>query len=118
VKKLLTAFGLLCVCGSAAAQTVITAEPAAHDYKFVWSDDSAVFKMTDGSITVRCQYGESKNGVDDDAKPYTSSMFKCDNGGLIALKQIKGTNDSTLILADENGKLMSQDKVSVTKNTY
>ncbi|MFB6328872.1 hypothetical protein ACE8EZ_22655 [Pantoea deleyi] len=118
MKRLITAVGLLCLCGSAAAQTVITAEPAAHDYKFVWSDSSAVFKMTDGSITVRCHYGQGKNGVDDDAQPYTSNMFKCDNGGYIALKQVKGTNDSTLILADENGKLMTQDKVSVTKKTY
>lgn len=118
MKKLLTAFGLFCLCGSAAAQTVITAEPAAHDYKFVWSDSSAVFKMTDGSVTVRCNYAQAKDGVDDDAKPYTSNIFKCDNNGLIALKQVKGTKDSILILADENGKLMAQDKVSVSKKNY
>lgn len=118
MKKLLTAFGLFCLCGSAAAQTVITAEPATHDYKFVWSDSSAVFKTTDGSITVRCNYAQAKDGVDDDAKPYTSNIFKCDNDGLIALKQVKGSNDAFLILADEKGKLMAKDSVSVSKKTY
>lgn len=118
MKKLLVGIGFFCLCGSAAAQTVLTAEPDAHDYKFVWYERSAVFKMTDGSITVHCQYERGKDGVDDDANPYTSNIFKCDNGGLIALKQVKGTNNTVLILADENGKLMTQDKVSISKKTY
>ncbi|EOC5693039.1 hypothetical protein ACI5CR_004119 [Cronobacter sakazakii] len=121
MKRLLTAVGLLCLCGSAmAAQTVITATPADNSYKFVWSDDSAVMKIKDsaGPITVRCHYSQTNKGVDDDAQPYVSSIFKCDNGGYLALKQIKGVNASMLIATDDNGKLMTQDRVSISRKDY
>ncbi|ENG2844355.1 hypothetical protein ABS693_004736 [Escherichia coli] len=119
MKRLFIATGFLCLCGSAVAQTVITVEPSNKEYKFVWSDSSAVFKTTDGSnITVRCQYAQGKDGVDDDAKPYTSNVFKCDNGTLIALKQIKGSNDTVLIVASGKGEILAQDVVSLEKASY
>ena len=120
MKRLLTAVGLLCLCGSAAAQTVITATPADNSYKFVWLEESAVLKIKDksGPITVRCHFAQSQNGVDNDAQPYVSSIFKCDNNGYIALKQVKGSNDSTLVLGDENGHLVTQDRVSISKKNY
>lgn len=121
MKRLLTAFGLFCLCGSAAAaQTVITATPADNAYKFVWSDDSAVMKVKDGSgvITVRCQFNQHHKGVDNDANAYESDIFKCDNGGYISLKTVKESNKTALIASDDSGNLMSQDLVSVTKKTY
>lgn len=121
MKKLITAFGFFCLCGSAAAaQTVITATPADNSYKFVWSDDSAVMKVKDGAnvITVRCQFSQHHKGVDDDANPYVSTIFKCDNGGYIALKQLKGSNKTLLVASDDSGKLMTQDRVSVTTKKY
>ncbi|WP_038976804.1 hypothetical protein [Escherichia coli] len=120
MKKLLTAFGLLCLCGSAAAQTVVTATPADNGYKFVWSGDSAVMKIKDGAnvITVRCNFVQDHTGVDDDAKPYQSSIFNCGNGGIIALKRVKGSKVTMLIASDENGNMMTQDRVSVTTKTY
>lgn len=120
MKRLLTAIGVLVLCGSSAvaAQTVITAFPEDNSYKFVWSDDSAVFKAKDGKTTVRCHFYSNSEGVDDDAKPYTSSSFKCENRLFLSLKQTKGTNETLLILTDEDWKILSRNVVSVEKKQY
>lgn len=113
MKKLLAVIGILFFCTPATAQKLITAKPADNAYKFVWSKDSAVFKMTDGSATIRCRYVMGKDGVDNDAVPYTSHIFTCENGNMLALKQANDTKETILILTDGNGNKITSDEVSI-----
>ncbi|HEA0799170.1 TPA: hypothetical protein RVC36_004691 [Escherichia coli] len=73
-------------------------------------------KNSRGQLTVGCQYSQSIKGVD--AEPYVSSIFKCDTGAYLTLKQVKGSNASMLIAIDESGALMTQDCVSIRKKAY
>ncbi|EPY4347586.1 TPA: hypothetical protein OSU42_005262 [Klebsiella pneumoniae] len=101
-----------------AEQEVLTAYPKTGEFKFVWSSTSAVYKSQDGKVTVRCNFDDSFQGVDDGAEPYIASSFLCKNGITLILKQIKRNNASWMLLTDKSGKLLSEVEVLIDRKTY
>ncbi len=109
---------LFLCAGAAANQTVITAYPNSGEFKFVWSDGGAVYKSKDGKTTVRCNFSDAMNGVDDDAEAYVGTSFLCNNGLTIILKQLKRNNDTILFLMDKSGKALGTTSVNIDKKVY
>ena len=106
-------------CAAAIAdQTVITAYPSSGEFKFVWSDGGAVYKSKDGKTTVRCNFSDAMNGVDDDAEAYVGTSFLCKNGLTIILKQLKRNNDTILFLMDKSGNVLGTTSVNINKKVY
>lgn len=109
----------LLLCAAAIAdQTVITAYPNSGEFKFVWSDGGAVYKSKDGKTTVRCNFSNAMNGVDDDAEAYVGTSFLCRNGLTIILKQLKRNNDAVLFLVDISENVLGTTSVNIDKKVY
>ncbi|EMB7752243.1 TPA: hypothetical protein R4193_000835 [Serratia marcescens] len=109
----------LLLCAAAIAdQTVITAYPNSGEFKFVWSDGGAVYKSKDGKTTVRCNFSNAMNGVDDDAEAYVGTSFLCRNGLTIILKQLKRNNDAVLFLVDKSENVLGTTSVNIDKKVY
>jgi hypothetical protein len=116
--KILLILFLFFYSNANAQVTVITVYPADRAFKFVWSGTNGVLKSKDGQTTLRCEFEQGYNGVDDEALPYVGSSFLCTNNMRIMLKQTKGTNNSALLLLNVQGKLLSNVIVNVEKNNY
>ena len=115
----LTALFLFLFCSNAmAGQEVLTAYPKTGEFKFVWSGNSAVFKSQDGKVTVRCNFDQSLNGVDDAAEPYIGSSFLCNTGVTLILKQTSRDNACWLILMDKSGKVLNDVSVLIDRKSY
>ncbi len=115
---LFSTLSLLFCSNVMAEQEVLTAYPKTGEFKFVWSSTSAVYKSQDGKVTVRCNFDDSFQGVDDGAEPYIASSFLCKNGITLILKQIKRNNASWMLLTDKSGKLLSEVEVLIDRKTY
>ncbi len=115
---LFSTLSLLFCSNVMAEQEVLTAYPKTGEFKFVWSSTSAVYKSQDGKVTVRCNFDDSFQGVDDGAEPYITSSFLCKNGITLILKQIKRNNASWMLLTDKSGKLLSEVEVLIDRKTY
>ncbi len=115
---LFSTLSLLFCSNVMAEQEVLTAYPKTGEFKFVWSSTSAVYKSQDGKVTVRCNFDDSFQGVDDGAEPYIASSFLCKNGITLILKQIKRNNASWMLLTDKSGKLLNEVEVLIDRKTY
>ena len=80
---LFSTLSLLFCSNVMAEQEVLTAYPKTGEFKFVWSSTSAVYKSQDGKVTVRCNFDDSFQGVDDGAEPYIASSFLCKNADVL-----------------------------------